>query len=106
RATPIEGGQEARHQMRDVQRAFEALSWQHRQIIWFICVEQMDYNEVARQLEVPVGTVRSRLCRARAHLKQLIELESKQQNEDANEEGADLKEGLKPRPRGGRSLSD
>ena len=82
------------------------MSWQHRQIIWFICVEQMDYNEVARQLDVPVGTVRSRLCRAREHLKQLIELESKHQNEDANEEAADLKEGLKPRPRGGRPLSD
>ena len=75
RATPIEGGQEARHQMRDVQRAFEALSWQHRQIIWFICVEQMDYNEVARQLDVPVGTVRSRLCRAREHLKRLMDIE-------------------------------
>lgn len=77
RATPIEGGQEARHQMRDVQRAFESLSWQHRQIIWFICVEQMDYNEVARQLDVPVGTVRSRLCRAREHLKRLIEADER-----------------------------
>ncbi|MGH6892192.1 MAG: RNA polymerase sigma factor, partial [Dongiaceae bacterium] len=73
RSTPVEGGQEARHQMRDVQRAFEVLTWQHRQIIWFICVEQMDYNEVARQLGVPVGTVRSRLCRAREHLKRLVE---------------------------------
>src|SRR5262245_43110775 len=114
RATPIEGGQEARHQMRDVQRAFEALSWQHRQIIWFICVEQMDYNEVARQLDVPVGTVRSRLCRAREHLKRLMELESKAEGkgetegetsaaeEPANEEKSEVK----TRSRGGRSLSD
>jgi RNA polymerase sigma-70 factor, ECF subfamily len=106
RSLPVEGGQEARHEMRDVQRAFEALSWQHRQIIWFICVEQMDYNEVARQLEVPVGTVRSRLCRAREHLKQLIDLESKQGSDDASEEAVNLKDGLKSRPRGGRSLSD
>ena len=42
RATPIEGGQEARHQMRDVQRAFESLSRQHRQIIWFIFGEQIE----------------------------------------------------------------
>jgi RNA polymerase sigma-70 factor (ECF subfamily) len=89
--------------MRDVQRAFEALSWQHRQIIWFICVEQMDYNEVARQLDVPVGTVRSRLCRAREHLKQLMELESAKGG-DAVE--AELKGESKSRSRGGRLLSD
>jgi RNA polymerase sigma-70 factor (ECF subfamily) len=105
RATPIEGGQEARHQMRDVQRAFEALSWQHRQIIWFICVEQMDYNEVARQLDVPVGTVRSRLCRAREHLKQLMELEG---GNEKGSESADAEPGseVKPRSRGGRQTGD
>lgn len=103
RATPIEGGQEARHQMRDVQRAFESLSWQHRQIIWFICVEQMDYNEVARQLDVPVGTVRSRLCRAREHLKRLMELESEKDGEAAE---AELKSELKSRSRGRRQPGD
>src|SRR5262245_4370182 len=96
RATPIEGGQEARHQMRDVQRAFEELSWQHRQIIWFICVEQMDYNEVARQLDVPVGTVRSRLCRAREHLKRLMDIDAAETPEDAGE-GSEA-----PRSREGR----
>ena len=105
RATPIEGGQEARHQMRDVQRAFEALSWQHRQIIWFICVEQMDYNEVAHQLDVPVGTVRSRLCRAREHLKQLMELEGGSENASEAIE-AELKSEVKPRSRGGRQIGD
>jgi DNA-directed RNA polymerase specialized sigma24 family protein len=102
RATPIEGGQEARHQMRDVQRCFEALSWQHRQIIWFICVEQMDYNEVARQLDVPVGTVRSRLCRAREHLKQLMEIE----NEGAEAPEEDPEGKPRARSRAGRSASD
>lgn len=77
RANPISGTQEIRHEMRDVQRAFECLSWQHRQIVWFICVEQMGYNEVAEALNVPVGTVRSRLCRAREHLKRLIDEGSK-----------------------------
>lgn len=105
RATPIDGSQEARHQMRDVQRAFESLSWQHRQIIWFICVEQMDCGEVARQLDVPVGTVRSRLCRAREHLKQLME------RENGNEGGgvapeAGPKSESKSRSRGGRQLGD
>ena len=103
RAMPIEGGQEARHQMRDVQRCFEALSWQHRQIIWFICVEQMDYNEVARQLDVPVGTVRSRLCRAREHLKQLMESENAE-GVEAPEEKPERK--ARARSRAGRPASD
>jgi hypothetical protein len=65
----------------------------------------MDYNEVARQLDVPVGTVRSRLCRAREHLKQLMELES------GNEGGAEAlevepKSESKSRSRGGRQLGD
>jgi RNA polymerase sigma-70 factor (ECF subfamily) len=104
RATPIEGGQEARHQMRDVQRAFEALSWQHRQIVWFICVEQMDYNEVARQLDVPVGTVRSRLCRAREHLRRLIEQEAGSGSEKDARDAA-VKGEASSRPRGGRPAS-
>ncbi|MEZ5832861.1 MAG: sigma-70 family RNA polymerase sigma factor [Dongiaceae bacterium] len=102
RSMPVEGGQEVRHHMRDVQRAFESLSWQHRQIIWFICVEQMDYNEVAQQLDVPVGTVRSRLCRAREHLRTLLEAEGLR--------GAEMpgkaKKQTKSRSRGGPSASD
>jgi hypothetical protein len=66
----------------------------------------MDYNEVARQLEVPVGTVRSRLCRAREHLKQLIELENKNKGDSDDEEIAAVKAALKPRSRGARALSD
>lgn len=105
RATPIEGGQEARHQMRDVQRAFEELSWQHRQIIWFICVEQMDYNEVARQLDVPVGTVRSRLCRAREHLKRLMDVDGGSDNGREAAEAEATGE-IKPRSRNARQLGD
>jgi RNA polymerase sigma-70 factor, ECF subfamily len=65
-----DGNQEIQHRIRDVQRAFDHLSHRHRQIIWLICVEQRGYSEVANILSVPVGTVRSRLCRAREHLRQ------------------------------------
>ena len=65
-----EGNQEIQHRVRDVQRAFDHLNYRHRQIIWLICVEQKGYSEVADILSVPVGTVRSRLCRAREHLRQ------------------------------------
>ena len=65
-----DGNQEAWMNLRDTQRAFNHLSRHHQQIIWLICVEQRGYNEVAKMLSVPVGTVRSRLCRAREFLRQ------------------------------------
>lgn len=71
-----EGSQEIRHKLRDVQRAFDSLSARHRQIIWLICIEQRGYSEVASMLKVPVGTVRSRLCRAREHLRYWSEVGS------------------------------
>ena len=104
RALPVDGEQEMRHEMRDVQRAFETLSWQHRQIIWFICVEQMDYSEVARQLGVPVGTVRSRLCRAREHLRQLMEVRNAEHPQSRGSVAP--KDEGKPRSRGTHQMSD
>ena len=83
------GNQEARHHMRDVQRAFEQLNWQHRQIIWYICIEQMGYTDVADELGIPVGTVRSRLCRAREHLKRLLRKAQPGEAEEQRKAAAD-----------------
>ena len=54
----------------DLQRGFERLSDEHRQVLLLVAVEQMSYAEAAEALGVPVGTVMSRLSRARSSLRQ------------------------------------
>lgn len=55
-------------EMMDVTRALESMSDEHRQIIALTCVKGMSYSEVSEFLQIPVGTVRSRLSRARENL--------------------------------------
>lgn len=57
--------QEGRIELRDMQRALEALPVEQRQVLLLVALEGMKYEEVARLLEIPVGTVMSRLSRAR-----------------------------------------
>jgi RNA polymerase sigma-70 factor, ECF subfamily len=45
-----------------------ALPPDHREVVALVLVEGMSYSEAAELLEVPVGTVTSRLARARATL--------------------------------------
>jgi RNA polymerase sigma-70 factor, ECF subfamily len=49
--------------------ALESLSVNYRQIILLCEVEEMSYREIAQVLDVPLGTVMSRLARARAALR-------------------------------------
>jgi RNA polymerase sigma-70 factor (ECF subfamily) len=48
-----------------IARAIEALEPHHRQVVILVDVEGFAYEEVAESLDVPIGTVRSRLYRAR-----------------------------------------
>jgi RNA polymerase sigma-70 factor (ECF subfamily) len=68
----ISGGQEERQQMRDVAAAFLRLPPQQREVLWLVVVEGVDYAEAARMLGVPLGTVRSRLSRARGALREVL----------------------------------
>jgi RNA polymerase sigma-70 factor (ECF subfamily) len=56
-----------------VQRALAKLSEEHRAILVLREVEDCDYDQIAAVLEVPVGTVRSRLHRARLQLKEQLD---------------------------------
>ena len=46
--------------------ALDALPEEWRETLWLREVEDLSYEEIARVLDCPLGTVRSRLARARA----------------------------------------
>lgn len=52
--------------------AIQALEPEHRQVIELCYLKQMRYREAAEALGVPLGTIGTRLMRARARLKILI----------------------------------
>ena len=54
-------------------QALEQVSDEHRQILILREMEEMDYSAISDVLELPVGTVRSRLHRARLQLKEILE---------------------------------
>jgi RNA polymerase sigma-70 factor (ECF subfamily) len=54
-------------------QAFERLNPEQRALLLWVSVEGLSYNEVAAILDVPVGTVMSRLSRARQALRLLSE---------------------------------
>ncbi|KZC19892.1 MULTISPECIES: RNA polymerase sigma factor [Rhodanobacter] len=55
-------------QQLELAMALTALPPDHREVVALVLVEGMSYGEAAELLEVPVGTVTSRLARARAAL--------------------------------------
>lgn len=56
-----------------VRQAVSELSREHREIVTLVDLEQMSYKDVAEVLEIPIGTVMSRLCRARRLLKEALQ---------------------------------
>lgn len=55
-----------------IQDALNQLEADHRSVIVLVDQMELDYQEAAGILDVPVGTVKSRLARARARLKKLL----------------------------------
>lgn len=70
------GGEEEAHdriRLNEVLAAMRQLQEDQRQILELIVVEGYAYKEVAEMLDVPIGTVMSRLARARSKLATLLE---------------------------------
>jgi RNA polymerase sigma-70 factor, ECF subfamily len=53
---------------RDLQAAIDSLPPALRQTVWLRDIEELPYAEIAKRLNIPIGTVMSRLSRAREQL--------------------------------------
>jgi RNA polymerase sigma-70 factor, ECF subfamily len=71
----VDGAQEmnARQELARVQEAMNELPEEFRSVLFFVAVEGMSYRETAELLKIPVGTVMSRLSRARQNLLRILE---------------------------------
>lgn len=56
-----------------MQAALDSLNEQHRAALLLADVEGLDYDEISQVLALPLGTVRSRLHRARAKMRAALE---------------------------------
>jgi RNA polymerase sigma-70 factor, ECF subfamily len=61
-------------QMRDLEAAIGKLPHDQRSVILLVGLEGMRYDEVAAILDLPLGTVRSRLSRGRDQLRRLMNM--------------------------------
>jgi RNA polymerase sigma-70 factor, ECF subfamily len=59
-------------ELQDVDRVLRSLSAEQREVILLVAVEQLTYDQVSRALDIPIGTVMSRLSRARERMRQLL----------------------------------
>lgn len=68
-AVPAPGAPRAGFERRDVEDALSRITPAHREVLELADVEGYSYREIADRLEVPIGTVMSRLFRARGALR-------------------------------------
>ena len=69
---PVEGNAIPSVELKDLERAIAKLPIEQRQAVLLVGLEGMPYDEVASVLNVPIGTVRSRLSRGRDLLRYLM----------------------------------
>jgi RNA polymerase sigma-70 factor (ECF subfamily) len=68
-----EGDPERRLIFRDCLSALDTLSEEQKSILLLVGVEDLSYADMAKALDVPIGTVMSRLSRARERFRQAME---------------------------------
>lgn len=74
----IEPAQEKRVEYIRVRNAINSLSEDQQKVLVLVCIKGVPYEEASKILDIPTGTVRSRLCRARQNLNLLMNAPQKQ----------------------------
>jgi RNA polymerase sigma-70 factor (ECF subfamily) len=59
-------------EMRDLDYALQRLPTEQREVVLLVGLEEMSYADVALALDIPIGTVMSRLSRGRERLRALM----------------------------------
>ena len=80
---PVLSNAIARLELRDLERAINELPEDQRTVVLLIGLEGMPYDRVAAILNMPIGTVRSRLARGRAKLRRLMSADQAVQAQQA-----------------------
>jgi len=70
---PVRANQADRVELLEVVAQMSRLPVEQREVLLLAAVEEMQYDEIATALDVPIGTVMSRLSRARAKLRRITE---------------------------------
>jgi RNA polymerase sigma-70 factor (ECF subfamily) len=68
----VEPAQEHALDMRDLIASLGQLSTEYREVLLLVGLEDLSYEEVAKVLNIPIGTVMSRLSRGRERLRKLM----------------------------------
>jgi RNA polymerase sigma factor (sigma-70 family) len=63
---------EAQQQRMAIEKAVGMLSEEHRMVVALVLVDGMSYKEASEVLEIPMGTLTSRLVRARAAFQEIL----------------------------------
>jgi RNA polymerase sigma-70 factor (ECF subfamily) len=70
---PVRATQDVGLEMRDMERMLARLPVEQREVLLLVVLEDLSYDEAANALGIPIGTVMSRLSRAREKLRTLME---------------------------------
>lgn len=63
--------------LEDFKRAFSQIPEGYQRVLWLFYIEKRTYKQIAEELGISIGTVKSRLNRAKAKLKELLENETR-----------------------------
>ena len=67
----------ASRQLRELERALAQMLEEQRQVVLLVGLEGMSYEDAAAILNVPIGTIRSRLSRGREVLRKLLDMDER-----------------------------